>query len=418
MIQDTPWMPARVPMSTTTATAADNATTQTGTSTTTFVTPAGLAYAAPFHTAPVVNARAMAQGLVFDSTAGAPLSLPAPGTADFSIAAWVDVTDLAAQRYIFGGATNSFGIRIHTDATLITIKVGVATTNTSTGTVPVGKFAMVAYVRAAGVGTFYLNASAIGSAADASDYSVGSTFLGSFGGSSPFFSGYLRAYVANRAWTAGDITARFESGGPLTDDYYGAGVNTAIAAGSFVVGKRYRISTAGTTDFTLIGAANSTVGTEFVATGVGTGTGAATALGLVFGPEANAAGAGPQHRDASGNAAHVNLPGDGITGGVTWAVPGGAACDFGETRTASGFSLGRDAVVIPPGYRIARIWCSGNGTFSIGNAASGTEIVNGFTATATTQPATLAAFVTTSRKLYLTLGTATTVTYTVHLERI
>jgi hypothetical protein len=48
-----------------------------------------------------------------------------------------------------------------------------------------------------------------------------------------------------------------------------------VTAGSFVVGKIYRIASVGTTDFTLIGAANNTVGTHFIATGVGTGTGTA-----------------------------------------------------------------------------------------------------------------------------------------------
>ena len=46
-----------------------------------------------------------------------------------------------------------------------------------------------------------------------------------------------------------------------------------ITAGSFVVGTKYEISTLGTTDFTLIGAASNTVGLVFTATGVGTGTG-------------------------------------------------------------------------------------------------------------------------------------------------
>lgn len=52
-----------------------------------------------------------------------------------------------------------------------------------------------------------------------------------------------------------------------------AGVSTA--AGAFTVGRWYTITTAGTTNFTLIGAANSNVGTVFQATGVGTGTGVA-----------------------------------------------------------------------------------------------------------------------------------------------
>jgi hypothetical protein len=46
-------------------------------------------------------------------------------------------------------------------------------------------------------------------------------------------------------------------------------------AGTFVVGTEYRILTTGTTDFTLIGAADSDPGTIFTATDVGTGTGTA-----------------------------------------------------------------------------------------------------------------------------------------------
>lgn len=51
---------------------------------------------------------------------------------------------------------------------------------------------------------------------------------------------------------------------------------TTVTAGSFVVGVSYTILVPGTTDFTLIGAANNNVGTVFTATGVGAGTGTAT----------------------------------------------------------------------------------------------------------------------------------------------
>jgi hypothetical protein len=50
---------------------------------------------------------------------------------------------------------------------------------------------------------------------------------------------------------------------------------TETPAGLFKVGKRYRITSVGSTNFTLIGAASNTVGVEFVATGVGTGSGEA-----------------------------------------------------------------------------------------------------------------------------------------------
>ena len=53
-------------------------------------------------------------------------------------------------------------------------------------------------------------------------------------------------------------------------------VATIPIGGSFIVGTTYKIRTTGTTDFTLIGAADSNVGTVFTATGAGLGTGSAT----------------------------------------------------------------------------------------------------------------------------------------------
>jgi hypothetical protein len=56
---------------------------------------------------------------------------------------------------------------------------------------------------------------------------------------------------------------------------------TNVTAGSFVPGRTYVIVSPGTTDFTLIGAANSTIGTSFIATGVGSGSGTALQTYLV-----------------------------------------------------------------------------------------------------------------------------------------
>jgi hypothetical protein len=51
---------------------------------------------------------------------------------------------------------------------------------------------------------------------------------------------------------------------------------TTVTAGAFVSGVVYKILTAGTTDYTLIGSADNNVGTTFTSTGVGSGTGTAT----------------------------------------------------------------------------------------------------------------------------------------------
>ena len=53
----------------------------------------------------------------------------------------------------------------------------------------------------------------------------------------------------------------------------GTGYRLPTVAGGFWIGTSYRIESAGTTDFTLIGAADNVVGTIFTATGAGTGTG-------------------------------------------------------------------------------------------------------------------------------------------------
>lgn len=52
-------------------------------------------------------------------------------------------------------------------------------------------------------------------------------------------------------------------------------VGNTLTAGNLIVGDSYSIVSAGTTDFTLVGAPDSTVGTTFTATGVGVGTGTA-----------------------------------------------------------------------------------------------------------------------------------------------
>jgi hypothetical protein len=49
----------------------------------------------------------------------------------------------------------------------------------------------------------------------------------------------------------------------------------AVTAGAFVVGRRYKIVSVGSTNFTAIGASANTVGVVFTATGVGSGTGTA-----------------------------------------------------------------------------------------------------------------------------------------------
>ena len=65
-------------------------------------------------------------------------------------------------------------------------------------------------------------------------------------------------------------------GGGFIDGGGGLPSGEAIPAGNFITGRRYTISSVGSTNWTSIGASSSAVGTVFTATGVGTGTGSAT----------------------------------------------------------------------------------------------------------------------------------------------
>jgi len=59
---------------------------------------------------------------------------------------------------------------------------------------------------------------------------------------------------------------------------YGTFETVQVTAGNFVVGQQYVIATQGTTNFTQAGAANNNIGTYFIATTTGSGTGTAWAL--------------------------------------------------------------------------------------------------------------------------------------------
>ncbi len=93
-------------------------------------------------------------------------------------------------------------------------------------------------------------------------------------------------------------------------------------AGSFVVGRSYVITSLGNTVFTSIGAAANLVGTYFIATGAGSGTGTAT-------PVAN-------HLVAVSSSTTVNAY--SVDGGVTWTS--GGALPAGMSGTAQAIAYG------------------------------------------------------------------------------
>jgi hypothetical protein len=103
-----------------------------------------------------------------------------------------------------------------------------------------------------------------------------------------------------------------------------AGKLTVVeTAGGFVTGRSYRITSLGNTVYTLIGAAANLVGTYFVATGAGSGTGTAT-------PVAN-------HVVAVSSSTTVNAY--STDGGTTWTA--GGSLPGGISGTAVAITYGR-----------------------------------------------------------------------------
>jgi hypothetical protein len=124
---------------------------------------------------------------------------------------------------------------------------------------------------------------------DGGDRTEPSDSLNSSGGATtPAWTGYADGGYCRSV--NGVYTAQDALQSPLERQYYTAdGVYLIqreaflpVSAGSFVVGNYYKITTVGTTTWTSIGAADNNIGTEFQATGVGSGTGVAEEIAWVI----------------------------------------------------------------------------------------------------------------------------------------
>jgi hypothetical protein len=89
-------------------------------------------------------------------------------------------------------------------------------------------------------------------------------------------------------------------------------LTASVAAGAFVTGSSYTILVPGTTDFTLIGAADSNIDTVFTATGPGVGTGTAGYNESLFGRSVAISGTG------NNAVAIIGAPGDSLSKGAVY----------------------------------------------------------------------------------------------------
>lgn len=141
-----------------------------------------------------------------------------------------------------------------------------------------GKAVDLTFVRSVGGSTFkiYLNGGELpsrentaGSAPAWSSTPTTTRFnLGVFLSSNPYTGAFYQARVANRALSAADVQLLERQGIAPADRW---GNMTELSSGTLTIGQRYRITARAASDFTTVGAAANTVGTEFIATGTGSG---------------------------------------------------------------------------------------------------------------------------------------------------
>lgn len=135
--------------------------------------------------------------------------------------------------------------------------------------------------------------------------------IGLFTSSQPWVSTISAFRVANRALSATEVAALNRGVG--TADVWGS--TTVLNSGTFTVGKRYRIVARAASDFTTVGAANNTVGTEFVATATAAGvldaSNTAKKIGWFLDVDLGSNTAGTA-LDRTSNALHGTVVGSGL----------------------------------------------------------------------------------------------------------
>lgn len=264
------------------------------------------------------SALGTAQTLDYAGTVGASIAnVPAFGTGDFTVLAVVSPTALpSTNAAIVGDALgNGFQLGLLANGTLMARRSADANVSSaSSGTLAANASAVVAYSRSGTAGKYYVNGVASGTAVDSFNYSSAITRIGN-SIEDLFWSGSLRLVgIFNRALSAAEQLQVYQTGTLSSSDIGAAGApaGTTVTAGSFVVAKKYRIATVGSTTFTSIGASANTVGVEFTATGVGSGTGTAVAIGALFAPDPAQFAIDYQWSDTSGLKSDITIPASGV----------------------------------------------------------------------------------------------------------
>ena len=369
------------------------------------------------------NGLAPRQGLNFDGTAWPTLSIPAFGTSDFSVSIRANVPTLGNYA-LFGGNNNSFGFLILTNGTIRTGLANVGDNTASTGAITAGRTYVLSYVRSSTTGTYYIDGVAAGTTTDSRNYSAVIAEIGHSTGGFGITGSLLDPLILNRALSAAEVLALYQTGAVAAGDinnasntskitgdgWYSTYAGSSVSGGTITlpnnslvynstalkIGSKYLVTLTVSALTGPLFAGDGLTYQTFTTTGAksyewtarqtqfqivapdgstGTVTGVSlTNLGALLAPDSNNAGAGLEWLDVSGNRAHIVLP----TSGVSWSLPSSQQIVIeASTSTNGNQQLGGASLIDANKQWRIQSWtvnCStGTPTISLGNVSAGTQ---------------------------------------------
>ena len=396
--------------------------------------------------APLRNALASMQALYFDGIGRVDMKgLPAFGTGDFTLHVAVNRSSISdsSSRTIFGqnNGTNKTLMYAY-NAQLILSADGTNDLNSQTTYFDsAGKWVIITYTRTGTTGQWYKNGLPIGSSfTDSTNYTAPINAFGAGGGGGTaalVYQGYMsRPLIFNRALSAAEVLALYESSDAATTDYAVGGplqtftlspsgtggwtgsITTTTASGSSTGSHGYlnyngvggfwkalhrvrvslnvtaisggtaifnqsvgnvnigSFSTTGVKTFEFTVTADSTAFYIFAPNGISLTYDSLTVtpLGLLCAPESDARGNGFIWNDESGDSAHLFL----ATSDVAWKKPSKHGNRVRTTSSTNGNQQLGGQVVISANAQIMRVRAraqTNTPTITLGTASGGAQVV-------------------------------------------
>ena len=198
------------------------------------------------------NGLAPRQGLSYAGTAGVTASnMAVIGTGDFSILAWMTPTNLVAANISDTASGQRFSVSVDADGPYV---YNGSVVRPATVPIVAGLPMLAGLMRQSGQLYSVVNGVRYGPVSDSTNYSVAIGQFGAYQGNSAFFVGTMSPVVYNRALSAAEVLALYQSGAPAGADYGSpVATNTAISNGTFTGSGTVVVTGASATGFTAVG---------------------------------------------------------------------------------------------------------------------------------------------------------------------